>query len=156
MRYSMLALALLGTACARLTWQGTQTLSRDVSAPSDSVLVAAVQALRDHGYDARIVGNQTIVTAPKAVPQFTRPVSTAADTMPDSWILQVDVQPNQLRAGTTLAVSAFLIPRASQRSADTTQKRLALPVNSSQPVLMQEVERIGNWIVEATAARKTP
>lgn len=156
MRYSMLFLALLGTGCARLSWQGNQTISRDVAAPSDTILIAAVQALREHGYDARIVGNQTIVTAPKAVPQFTRPVSTAADTLPDSWIVQVDVMQNQLRAGSTVAVSAFLVPRASEKSADTTQKRNALPVSSSQPVLMQEVERIGNWIVEATAARKTP
>jgi len=63
---------------------------------------------------------------------------------------------NQLRAGSTVAVSAFLVPRASEKASDTTQKRNALPVSSNQPALMQEVERIGNWIVEATAARKTP
>jgi|SRR5689334_20888660 len=156
MRYTTLVLALLGTACARLSWTGNQTLSRDVAAPSDTILVAAVQALRAHGYDARIVGNQTIVTAPKAVPQYTRPVSTAPDTMPNTWILQVDVIQNQLRAGSTLAVSAFLIPRASEKSTDTTQKRNAVPVNSTNPALMQEVERVGNWIIEATSARRTP
>ena len=156
MRYSMLIFALLGAGCARMSWQGDQTLSRDVASPSDSVLVAAVQALREHGYDARIVGNQTIITSPKAVPQFTRPVSTAADTMPDSWIVQVNVAPNNVRAGTTLSVSAFLVPRASERASDTTTKRLSVPVNSSQPVLMQEVERIGNWIIEATSTRQTP
>jgi hypothetical protein len=156
MRYSILVVTLLGAGCARMTWQGDQTLSRDVSSPSDSVLVAAVQALREHGYDARIVGNQTIVTAPKAVPQFTRPVSTAADTLPDSWVVQVNVAPNNVRAGSTLSVSAFLIPRASERASDTTVKRLSVPVTSSQPVLMQEVERIGNWILDATDARKTP
>lgn len=156
MRYSILLLALVEVGCARMSWQGDQTLSRDIGSPSDSVLVAAVQTLREHGYDARIVGNQTIVTAPKAVPQFTRPVSTAADTLPDSWIVQVNVAPNNVRSGSTVSVSAFLVPRASERATDTTTKRLALPVNSSQPVLMQEVERIGNWIVDATASRKTP
>ena len=156
MRCSILVFALLGTACARLSWTGNQTLSHDVSYPSDSVLVAAVQALREHGYDARIVGNQTIVTTPKAVPQFTRPVSTAADTMPDSWVLQVDVVPNQMRAGTTLSVTAFLVPRAAERGGDSTMKRLTTPVNSTQPTLMQEVERVGNWILDATAARKSP
>lgn len=155
-RVIVVALALSSAACARMTWEGNRTLARDVSAQPDSLLVAAAQALRDHGYDARIVDNSTIVTAPKQVPMYQRPVSTAADTVPSSWFVEVRVTPNQLRAGSRLQLAAYLIPRISEMPTDTTAKRSAIPVTAQQPTLFTEVERIGNWIIETAANKRTP
>ena len=155
MRRATVVLALFTAGCASMNWEGNRTLSRDVSQQPDSLLVAAAQALRDHGYDARIVNNTTIVTAPKQVPMYQRPVSTAADTVPSSWFVQVQVKPNQLRAGSRLQLEAYLIPRIAEMPTDTTTKRSAIPVTASQPALFTEVERIGNWIIESAANKKT-
>ena len=155
MRRAIVVLALTATACARMTWQGDRAISRDVSSQPDSLLVAAAQALRDHGYDARIVNNTTIVTAPKQVPQYQRPVSTAADTVPSSWVVEVKVAPNQLRAGSRLQLAAYLVPRIAEMPTDTMTRRPTIPVTSNQPVLFTEVERIGNWIIESAAARRS-
>jgi len=156
MRPALIAVALLTSACARMTWEGDRMLSRDVSAQPDTLLVAAAQALREHGYDARIINNNTIVTAPKLVPQYQRPVSTAADTVASSWIVQVRVSPNQTRSGSRLQLEAYLVPRISEMPTDTATKRNAIPVTSGQPTLFTEVERIGNWIVESAANKRTP
>jgi hypothetical protein len=156
MRRALVFFAVMTAGCARMTWEGNRTLSRDVSAQPDSLLVAAAQALRDHGYDARILNNNTIITAPKQVPQYQRPVSTAADTVPSSWVVQIRVEPNQLRSGSRLQLDAFLVPRISEKATDTLAKRPAIPVTSQQPVLFTEVERIGNWIVETASAKRAP
>jgi hypothetical protein len=156
MRRAIVAFIVLTSACAHMSWEGDRTLSRDVSAQPDTLLVAAAQALRDHGYDARIINNTTIVTAPKLVPQYQRPVSTAGDTLANSWFVEVRVAPNQLRSGSRLQLAAYLVPRVSEMPVDTLTKRPAIPVTSGQPTLFTEVERIGNWIVESAANRRTP
>jgi len=154
MRRALVVLAVLLAGCARMTWEGNRALSRDVAAQPDSLLIAAAQTLRDHGYDARIINKSTIITAPKQVPQYQRPVSTAADTVPSSWVVQISVSPNQLRAGSRLQLEAFLVPRVSEMPTDTTTKRAAIPQTSDQPVLFTEVQRIGNWIIESAAAKR--
>jgi hypothetical protein len=157
MRRTLLAVLALSAACARISWEGNQTLARDVPAVADTLLIAAAEALRAHGYDARIIDNTTIITAPKEVPQYQRPVSTAADTVPSSWVIHVTVEQNTMRAGSRLAVTGFLVPRDSERMVtDTAVMRSSLPVTSRQPQLLSEVERIGNWIVEAAQAKRNP
>lgn len=157
MRRTLVAILVLFTACARATWEGNQTLARDVAWQPDSLLLTAAQALREHGYDARIVDNTTIITAPKALPVYERPVSTAADTLPASWVLRVRVEPNAFRAGSRLAVTGFLVPRESERMTDTTITRYTTPISESrEPRLFTEIERVGNWILEAAAARRNP
>lgn len=157
MRRTLVAIVLLSAACARATWEGNQTLARDVAWQPDSLLLTAVQALRDHGYDARIVDDNTIITTPKSLPVYERPVSTAADTAPSSWVLRVQVEPNPFRAGSRLALTGFLVPRESERMTDTTLTRYTTPISETrQPRLFSEVERVGNWILEAAAARRNP
>lgn len=156
MRRIPLLVLVLAISCARMSWEGDRTLSRDVQAAPDSLMLIAAQTLREHGYDVRMVEDGSIVTAPKAIPQYSRPVSTAPDTMPSKWVLQLRVSPNTIRSGSRLSVTGFLVPRASERATDTTQARATVPVTSDQPELFRELERVGNWIVESVAARRSP
>lgn len=147
----LVVLALLAaTACARYSWQGNQELSRSMPAPADSLVYAAARALRAHGYEPRIVNGQLLVTLPHAVPQYTRPVSTNPEMDGDSWVIQVQAVPNTLHAGSTLKVAAFIVPRAAATPADSSVKRQAIPVTDKRPELLRELERVGNWIVDAT------
>lgn len=149
----IVVLAVLLAACNHYGWTGTQELSRPVSAPADTMLYAAARALRAHGYEARIVNGQMVMTLPKAAPQYTRPVSTNPELDGDQWVIQVQTEPNSFRTGSTLKVSAFLLPKASQTPGDSVRQRNAIPVDSSRPELLREVERVGNWIVEEAAKK---
>lgn len=146
----LIVAVVLAAACNRYGWEGTQELSRPVAAPADSVLYAAARALRAHGYEPRIVNGQMVVTLPKAAPQYTRPVSTNPETDGDTWVIQVQTEPNSFRTGSTIKVAGFILPRASQQPSDSSRRRNMIPVTSSRPELLREVERIGNWILDET------
>lgn len=144
---------LTALGCAHAGWQGDQQLSRSVPAPADSLVYAAARALRAHGYEPRIVNGQLLVTLPHAVPQYTRPVSTNPEMDGDSWVLQVQATPNQLRAGSTLTLSAFIVPKAAASPGDSSVQRKAIPVTADRPELMREVQRVGDWIVSAANSK---
>jgi hypothetical protein len=149
MRRTLVVFALLVAACARMTWEGTQNLSRDVNSSPDALLAAAARALAAHGYTTRTVpANQMVVTVPHVVPEYARDASTGRDTTPDSWVLQVQVKPNSVTAGSTLSVAAFLVPRPSERSSTSVTMTQGVPVTAGQPNLFKEVQRVGNWIVD--------
>lgn len=143
MRRLSVLLFLSVTACARLDWQGTQSLTRDVPLPVDSLLVTAARALEAHGYHTRIVNGEAVVTLPKAVPGFERDVSTAAG--PERlWVVQVMAATNRTRAGTKLTVAGFLIPHDSGAVVQRT-----IPITAADPELFKQLEVVGNWIVDA-------
>ena len=142
---------LAAAACAHYGWDGTQELSRSMPAPADSLVYAAARALRAHGYEPRIVNGQLLVTMPHAVPQYTRPVSTNPEMDGDSWVIQVQAEPNTLRAGSTIKISAFIVPKAATTTTgDSARQRQAIPVDETRPDLMREVQRVGDWIVQET------
>lgn len=143
-----LATLALAAACTHPGWDGDQALSRTFSNPADTLVYAAARALTAHGYTPRIVNGKLLVTLPREVPQYARPVSTHPETDPNSWVVEVRVTPESFRAGNTLAVAAYMVPRASSEPTDTTTKRTSVPVTSAQPQLFQEVQRIANWITE--------
>lgn len=154
MRRLAVVAMLAAAGCAHYGWNGTQELSRSVPAPADSLVYAAARALRAHGYEPRIVNGQLLVTVPHAVPQYTRPVSTNPEMDGDSWVIQVQAEPNNFRAGSTLKVSAFIVPKAAMTaSGDSVRQRAAIPVDSRRPDLMREVQRVGDWIVEESSPK---
>lgn len=149
MRRLAVVAVLAAAGCAHYGWNGTQELSRSVPAPADSLVYAAARALRAHGYEPRIVNGQLLVTVPHAVPQYTRPVSTNPEMDGDTWVIQVQAEPNNFRAGSTLKVSAFIVPKAAMTAGgDSVRQRQAIPVDSRRPDLMREVQRVGDWIVQ--------
>lgn len=153
-RLAVAAVVAAVAACAHYGWDGTQELSRSLPAPADSLVYAAARALRAHGYEPRIVNGQLLVTVPHAVPQYIRPVSTNPEMDGDSWVIQVQAAPNEFRAGSTLKISAFIVPKAAATaSGDSVRQRQAIPVDSSRPDLMREVQRVGDWIVEESNAK---
>lgn len=153
-RLGVVAVFAAVAACAHYGWDGNQELSRSMPAPADSLVYVAARALRAHGYEPRIVNGQLLVTMPHPVPQYTRPVSTNPELDGDSWVIQVQAEPNSLRAGSTLKVSAFIVPKAaSTTSGDSVRQRQAIPVDSRRPDLMREVQRVGDWIVEESKTK---
>ncbi len=153
-RLGVVAVLAAVAACAHYGWDGTQELSRAIPAPADSLVYAAARALRAHGYEPRIVNGQLLVTMPHAVPQYTRPVSTNPEMDGDSWVIQVQAEPNSLRAGSTLKISAFIVPKAAMTTTgDSVRQRQAIPVDSRRPDLMREVQRVGDWIVQESSTK---
>ncbi len=153
MRRLAVVVLLAAVGCAHYGWEGNQEISRAMPAPADSLVYAAARALRAHGYEPRIMNGQLLVTLPHAVPQYTRPVSTNPEMDGDSWVLQVQAEPNQLRAGSTLKISAFIVPKAATARSDSARQRQAIPVTSDRPDLMREVQRVGDWIVAESKAK---
>lgn len=156
MRRTLTLSLVLLAGCARMYWDGDRTLTHEVPAPADSLLNVAAQTLREHGYEPRLVDSGTIVTVPRRIPQYTPPISTAADSSPDSWVLQVRAMPNVVGTGSRLELTGFLIPRDTLPPSDTTRALATIPVTGDRPELLREVERVGNWILEAWASRQSP
>lgn len=145
-RVAATAAVLLSSACARSTWMGRDAITRAVPASPNATLVAAARALQAHGYKARIVSGQLVVTLPQPVPQYTREVSTNPETNPQEWVIQVAASDNSLESGTALTVSGYLVPPAT--AGDSVPRTTTL-VTEDQPQLFREVRRVGDWIVDA-------
>ncbi len=153
MRHSWFVALVLASACTRAQWQGEQALTRTVVAPTDSVVAAARRALLDHGYTPMSISGNQVVTRPHDVPSFARMVSTAPDTLPQQWVIEVMADSTSIPQRTRLTVAGFLIPRSASRATDTTVTTRGVLVTASDPRLFAEVQRIGNWIVESVTSR---
>ncbi len=156
MRVSLFVAAVLvsASACARATWEGEQALSRTLVAPPDSVAAAARRALVDHGYAPMTVSVNQIVTRPHDVPMFGRTISTAPDTLPQQWVIEVQADSTSIPQRTRLTVVGFLIPRAATTPTDTAVTTRGVLVTADNPRLFAEVQRVGNWIVESVAGSR--
>lgn len=150
MRFTRVAAAatvVLASACARSTWIGQDALTRAVPSTPDATLAAAAQALAAHGYKPQLVNGQLVVTLPQPVPQYTREVSTNPAGEPQRWIIEVTAAKNDLQAGSALTVMGYLVPPPTPGDSGST--RTATPVTQRDQALFREVQRIGNWIVDA-------
>lgn len=152
MRRFLILFAVLSAACARSTWEGTQGLTRDVQATPDAIMAAASRALGAHGYRTQMVpANHMVVTAPHALPEGVTPTGANRDSLPRSWVIQVQALKNDVVAGSKISVAAFLVPRALEAKTGTSAREgLGIPVTSAEPQLLREVRRVGDWIVDET------
>jgi hypothetical protein len=88
-----------------------------------------------------------IVTTPHDAPVYARMVSTAPDTLPQQWVLQIQVVPTAIPNETKLTVAGYLVPPASTGSDSVTAAHGVL-VTASDARMFAEVQRVGNWIVD--------
>lgn len=149
MRRSLVVLALLVSACTRPQWQGEQALTRTITVPPTQAMSAASRALRAHGYQPLAMDTLMLATAPHDVPQYVRTLSTAPDTLPQQWVLEVQVAPTMQPNESQLTVAGYLVPRSATTPHDTVTSTRGVLVTSTDPRLFAEVQRVGNWIVEA-------
>jgi len=90
-----------------------------------------------------------VVTAPKAVPNYLREVSTAKPQS-QQWFLVVTTEQMKFFRGTKVRVAGYMLPPgAGTTKAVTNGKRLqqeAVPVTSKDAKLFREVEMVASWI----------
>lgn len=149
MRRTLIVLAVLVSACTRPQWQGEQALTRTVTVAPARAVAAASQALRSHGYQPLAMDSLMIATAPHDVPQYVRTLSTAPDTLPQQWVLEIQVSPTMQPNESRLTVAGYLVPRSATTPHDTVTSTRGVLVTASDPRLFAEVQRVGNWIVDA-------
>jgi hypothetical protein len=136
------AIALL-SGCARLPGGGSdRAVEVTVNTGIDSTLRVAATQLQHHGYIVTPAGENRLVTAPRAVPDYL--VGKDAELRNRQWFVQVSADRSAFVRGTRLSVTAFLIPPTA---AGTTapQVQNAIPVTSDHQ-LWQEVRSIARWI----------
>lgn len=148
MRPTLLLAALALSACTTPQWQGDQALTRTITATPTQVAAAAKRALQSHGYQALSMDTLMLATAPHDVPQYARLVSTRPDTLPQQWILEVQVAPTLQANESRVTVAGYLVPRAASTPHDTVITSRGVLITSTDPRLFAEVQRVGNWIVE--------
>jgi hypothetical protein len=136
--------------CARAFGGGSNgDAVQNVRLSADSTLRIASTQLTHHGYTVQPVGQRSLVTTPRAIPDW---LGGKDPKMKGRlWFVQVNVEPQFLARGTKLAVVGFLVPESSQAAnrtnAATAQN--AIVVTSDNP-LHQEVRTIASWIADAT------
>ena len=147
-----LALTLSVGGCARMLGGGRGDAVQSVPIAVDSTLRVAATQLQHHGYVVTPVGERSIVTAPRAVPDWLG--EQDGQMKGRQWFVQVNVEPHYMQRGTRLEVVAFLLPNDVPRTGTTStpQVQNAIPV-TDQHRLYQEVRAIAGWIGDA-ARRK--
>lgn len=151
MRRTLVLLALAASACTRPQWQGEQALTRTITVPPARAVAAATRALKAHGYQPLAMDTLLLATAPHDLPQYARTVSTAPDTLPQQWVLEVMVAPTMQADQSRVTVAGYLVPRSAATPHDTATSTRGILITSADPRLFAEVQRVGNWIVEEAA-----
>ena len=142
------------SACATIRGSSNDDdVTMNVSGNRAKALDAARTQLVHHGYQVTAVGDQMVVTAPKAVPQYLREVSTARPQS-QQWFLVVTAEQLRFFRGTRLRVAGYVLPPgAGTTKAVSDGKRLqqqAIPVTSKNAKLFREIEMVASWIANET------
>ena len=126
---------------------------QNVPVSVDSTLRIASTQLQHHGYTVTPVGQNSVVTAPRPVPEWL--VGKDAKMQGRLWFVQVTAQSHYLARGTQLNVVGFLVPPSAQQpnSGTTPQAQNAIQVTDQSP-LYEEVRTIATWIGDAARRRK--
>ena len=152
MRPMITAAAILALgACSRGFGGGGGTPEQvvtNVNTSVDSTLRVATTQLMHHGYKVSPAGENSIVTAPRAIPAYL--VQKADSLRNRQWILQVNVSRTAFLRGTRLAVMGYVVPPSTNTvgSGPATAQR-AIPVTNKSP-LFQEVRAVSGWIADET------
>lgn len=147
-----LALTLSAGGCARFLGGGRGDAAQSVPIAVDSTLRVAATQLQHHGYVVTPVGERSIVTAPRAVPDWLG--GQDASMKGRHWFVQVNVAPHYMSRGTRLEVVGFLLPNDASRTGTNTTPVVQNAIQvTEEHKLYQEVRTIAGWIGDA-ARRK--
>ena len=151
------------TACGAFrggSSSGTEDVSMNVSQSRADAIALIRTQLVHHGYQVTSVGEEMVVTAPKAIPVYLTEVSTAKQPKQakgQQWFLVVTTEKMRFFGGTKLRVAGYLLPAGAGTTKAVTAGRLeqqAIPITAENAKLFREVEVVAGWI-SAAASRKS-
>jgi hypothetical protein len=147
-----LLLAASASGCARLLGGSERDVVQSVPVSVDSTLRIAATQLRHHGYTVTPVGDNSLVTTPRAVPDWLG--DKEGKMKGRQWFVQVNAEPHFLARGTRIEVVGYLMPEDAPRAGTSTTPSVQNAITvTSQHQLYQEVRAIATWIGDA-ARRK--
>ncbi|HEX2779083.1 MAG TPA: hypothetical protein VHM30_06275 [Gemmatimonadaceae bacterium] len=159
--YRMAAIAALAitAACARTTGgPNGDSVDMTVGLNRQTAMQTARTQLVHHGFTVTGIGDEMLVTSPKAVPEYLREVSTAKQSSGQTWFLVVESSDVRFFRGTRLRVSGYLMPAGSGTAqAVRNGKRAeqnAIPITQQNPRLFREVEAVAGWIESGAQLKK--
>ena len=159
--YGMMAIAALATAagCARARGGPSgDSVAMTVNVNRQTAMQLARTQLQHHGFTVTGVGDEMLVTAPRAVPEYLREVSTAKPSSAQSWFVVVESSDIRFFRGTHVRVSGYLMPPgAGTVAAVKNGQRLeqnAIPITPQNARLFREVEAVASWIGDASSRTK--
>ena len=132
--------------CARmLGGGGSGDAVQSVPVSVDSTLRIAATQLQHHGYTVQPLGQSSLITAPRPVPDW---LGGKDEKMKGrQWFVQVNARSHYLARGTQLEVVGFMVPESSgqMNTSGVATVQNAVQVKSENP-LFQEVRTIATWI----------
>jgi hypothetical protein len=151
MRALALFTALTVSACTAFGGgSGAQSVMVNSNLRPEALEAAAIAYLDANGFTVSLLADSTYVTAPKAIPERARTVTT----QDQQWVLQIKAEKQFLMSGSKLRVNGYILPAASNAPVDTTTIRQALPITSRNPVLWNEVQTVANAIIAAAEKKR--
>ena len=155
MRRIAAACAVLALAgCASFGFSGQDTITSMVRVNADTALRIAATQLQHHGYTVNEIGNRTIITQPRAVPEYLRELSTKPSDPPQQLIFQVRTEQAGFMRGTRIRVAGYLVPRSQAATRTAPDKQRAVPITEDNPRLFREVQTVAGWISDAANRRR--
>lgn len=117
----------------------------------DTLLRIATTQLEHHGYTVQKLGERSLMTVPRTVPNYLR--NAGAATAPaEQWVVRVNVDQVPFMGNARVAVSAFVLPKAGTTTASVGNPAAlerATPVTSENERMFSEVETVARWISDA-------
>lgn len=140
--------------CAHVLGGGAPTDAiQNVSTSVDSTLRIAATQLKHHGYSVQPVGDRSLVTMPRPIPEWLG--GKDAKMKGRQWFVQVNSESHFLARGSRLEVIGYLVPESStlanNTSAPTAQNAVLVKPTDA---LYQEVRTIATWIGDAARRGK--
>ena len=118
----------------------------------DTLMRIAVTQLEHHGYTVQRLGERSVMTVPRTVPNYLRDASAPAAPA-EQWVIRVNVDQVPFMGNSRVAVSAFLLPSGGAATTAGTSGAAALeratPVTSENERMFAQVETVARWISDA-------
>ena len=153
-RFAVVFAALAIAGCATLGGRGGEIQDAAWATARlnpDTLLRIAVTQLQHHGYAVQPLGERTVMTVPRTVPNYLR--DAAAATPPaEQWVIRVSVDQVPFMGNSRVAVSAFVLPTGGASAASAGNAAVlerATPVTSENDRMFSEVETVARWISDA-------
>ena len=149
----LLSLPLGGCAGMFGSGGGTGETVQNVPVSVDSTLRIAATQLQHHGYSVQPVGQSSLVTIPRPVPDWLGGKDPKMKGR--QWFVQVSAESHFLARGTEMQVVGFLVPEGSTvpNTGTTATAQNAIQVTDKHP-LYEEVRAIATWIGDEARRKK--
>lgn len=153
MRRIPLVLAILALAgCATFGGRGSE-IQESAQATArihpDTLLRIAVTQLEHHGYTVQKLGEGSVMTIPRTVPNYLRDASAGAAPS-EQWVLRVTVDKVPFMGNSRVAVAGFVLPSGGAASGGNAPSlERATVVTSENERMFAEVETVARWISDA-------